>query len=163
MLKGHKNIVSNVALSFNGRSLVSASYDRSVRIWNIRDGSSKILPVTGSPEDFLSIVCSPDGRYIAAGNSDNSIWIWDSRTHRLVVKWWGHKNWVWCMVFTPDGKGFMSGGSDETVKYWDVSSLGNRQALSTGMVLNEEDGFPLVRSFLGHSVRSVLSLLKNIE
>ena len=149
MLKGHRLPVNSIDFSPNGCSLVSGSYDRSVCIWNIRDGSSKILLVTGSSECFVSVVFSPDGRYIAAGNLDKSLWIWDSRTYRLVAKWWGHTSDVWSTVFTPDGKGLMSGGYDDTVKYWDVSSLGNR---STASVVNEDGGFPLVRSFLGHRV-----------
>ena len=156
MLKGHKEPVCNIAFSPNGRSLVSASYDCSVRMWNIRDGASKILPVTGSPSYFMSAVFSPDGQYVAAGNSDSSLCIWDYRTHRLVAKWLGHASSVWCTVFTPDGKGLMSGHSDKTIRYWDVGSLGNRQGMSTGTVVNEERGFPEVRSFLGHNVRCVL-------
>ena len=149
MLKGHKHLIYDVAFSPNGRSIVSASYDCSVRIWNIRDGSSKILPVTGTCDYFLPVVFSPNGRHIAAGNSDMSLWIWDLRTHRLLAKWRGNINGVWSTVFTPDGKGLISGGSDGVVKYWDVSLLGNRQGVST---MNEEDGFPLVRSFLSHRV-----------
>ena len=156
MLKGHEYLIYYVAFSPNGRSLVSASYDSSVRIWNTRDGSSKVLPVTGSPDYFLSVVFSPDGRYIAAGNSDNSLWIWDSRTHSLVAKWRGHTNWVWCTVFTPDSQGLVSGSHDNTVKFWDVSLLGIQQGLSTGTVVKDENDFPLVRSFLGHSVCFVL-------
>ena len=163
MLKGHERLVYNVAFSPNGRSLVSASYDCSVRIWNIRDGSSRVLPVTGSPNLFLSVVFSSDGRYIAAGNYDNSFWIWDSRTHRLMAKWLGHRNSVWCAVFTPDGKGLMGGSYDKKVKYWDVSSLGNRRGVSTGTVVNEEDSFPLVRTFLGHDVCCPLPLSCNVN
>ena len=155
MLKGHEGTVYNVAFSPNGRFLLSASADQSVRIWNIRDGSSKVLPVTGSPDDFMPVVFSPDGRYVAAGNHDNSLWIWDFRTQRLVAKWWGHADGVCCMAFTPDGKGLMSGSYDKTVKYWDVSLLGNRQGLSMRSI-EIEDGFPLVRSFLGYNVRFVL-------
>ena len=42
----HRHQVDGVAFSPDGRSLVSACKDSSVRIWNIRDGSSKQLPVT---------------------------------------------------------------------------------------------------------------------
>ena len=147
MLKGHESIVSDVGFSPDSHSLVSASFDRSVRIWKIRDGSSKVLPVTSSPVSFFSVLFSPDGRYIAAGNYDKSLRIWDSRTHRLVAEWRGHTGCVWCTVFTPDGKGLMSGSDDGTVKWWDVSLLGNR---------NDEKDFPLVRSFLGHGVRLIL-------
>ena len=163
MLKGDKSSLCDVAFSPNGRSLVYASYDRSVRIRNIRDGSLQALPVTGSPKYFVSVVFSPDGRYVAAGNLDSSLWIWESRTHRLVAKWCGHIRGVWSMVFTPDGKGLMSGSYDNTVKYWDVNLLGNRQGVSAGTVVNDNDGFPLVRSFLGHDVCCFLPLCNNVD
>ena len=163
MLKGHKHAITGIAFSPNGRSLVSASLDRSVWIWNIRDGSSKVLPVTGSPRYFYSVAFSPGGWYVAAGNSDKSLWIWDSRTHRLLAKWWGHSGSVVCTEFTADGKGLISGGLDNTVKYWDVSSLGNRRGASTGTIVNEEQAFPLVRRFLGHNVRALLYLTMQKE
>ena len=156
ILKGHQAAIYKVVFSPNGRFLVSASGDRSVRIWKIRDGSSKVLPVVGTPNLFISVAFSDDGRFIAAGNYDNSLWIWDSRTHRLVAKWQGHEGSVWCTQFTADGKGLISGGADKTVKYWDVNLLRSRQGLSMGMVVDEEQGFPFVWSILGHSVRCVL-------
>ena len=163
ILRGQKAIIYNVAFSPNGRSLLSPSDYKSVRIWNIRDGSSRILPVTGSTGSFMSVVFSPDGRYAAAGNNDDSLWIWELRTLRLVAKWRGHRYSVWSVVFTADGKGLMSGHYDKVVKYWDVSLLGNRRGVSTGLVVHEDDGFPLVQSFLGHSVRFVLLSSHNAD
>ena len=55
---------------------------------------------------------------------------------------------------------WQSGSYDKTVKYWDVTLLGNRQ-VSMGTIVNKEQGFPLVRSFLGHRVRSLLLLSGN--
>ena len=151
--KGHRGSVSSIAFSPNGWSLVSGSLDHSVRIWNIRDGSSKVLPVTGSTSYFISVIFSPNGRYIAGGNWDHSLWIWDLRTHSLAAKWWGHTDSVRCTEFTPDGKGLMTGSDDRTVKYWDVSSLASRQAGSTGLAGSGEQGFPEIRKFSGHTVR----------
>ena len=102
---------------------------------------------------FLSVVFSPDGRYIAAGDKGHSLWIWDSRTHKLVANWMGHVGWVCCVEFTPDGKGLMSGGEDMTVRYWDVNSLGIQWATSGRLVVNPEHSFPLIRTFFGHTVR----------
>ena len=157
MLKGHKNVVNGIAFSPNGRFLVSGSDDWSVRIWNIRDGSSKVLPVTGRTSVFLSVAFSPDGRYIAGGNWDHSLSIWDSRTHMLVAKWCGHAGCVWCTEFTPDGKGLMSGSSDTTVKRWDVSTLGIQQGVSTGLAGSGEQSFPEIRKFCENNVRFLLS------
>ena len=163
MFKGHKSGVNNIDFSPDCHSLVSASDDKTVRIWNIRDGSSMVLPVTGSPSYFISVVFSPDGRYVAAGNVGKSLWIWDSRTHRLVAKWWGHTSGVWCIKFTPDSNGLISGGSDRTVKFWDISLLGDLQGVASGTVVNEEQCFPLLRSFSGHDVRCALLLSRNVD
>ena len=149
----HTNEVNCISFSPDGRSFVSGSDDNSVRIWNIRDGSSKGLPGTDKPGYFLSVVFRPDGRYIAAGDSRCSLWIWDSRTHQIVANWKGHNGWVWCVEFVPDGKGLMSGSRDGTVKYWDVSSLVIHEAISRREVVVLGASFPLIRCFSGHTVR----------
>ena len=142
MFKGHTSTIEGIAFSPDGRFLVSGSHDSSVRIWNLRDGSSKVIPVPRRTNAFVSVAFSPDGRHIAAGNVDNALWIWDARSHKPVAKWRGHTDRVNCIEFTPDGKGLMSGSYD--VKYWDVSSLG------TG---SGPQRFPEIRRFSGHTVR----------
>ena len=147
--------IYSIAFSPDGRSLVSGS-EYCVSIWNIRDGSSKLLPVTvADSRIFASVVFSPDGRYIAAGDLTYQLWIWDSRTHRLMANWNGHRSSVWCVGFMPDGKGLVSGSSDYIVKYWDVSSLGIH--VSRRDVATPRQSFPLVRSFLGYNVSPVFS------
>ena len=153
MFKWRQNAVNSISFSPDGRSLVSGSDDYSVRIWNIRDGSSKRLPVTAEAGHFVSVVFRPDGRYIAAGDLRKSLWIWDSRTHKLLANWVGHGRAVWCVEFTPDGNGLMSGSADTTVKYWDVSSLGTHGAVSGRDAVVPGHSFPLIRSFSGHTVR----------
>ena len=148
-------MVFNVVFSPNGRFLASGSQDCSVCICNIRDGSSKKLPVAGY---CVSVVFSPDGRYIAAGDLRNSLWIWDSRTHKLLANWNGDGISVHCLAFTPDGKGLMSGGVARKIDYWDVSSLG-RPEVSGRPVATPGRPFPLIRSFSGHTVRLYSSFI----
>ena len=152
MFKRHGGTVYSATFSPDGRSLASGSEDCSVRVWNIRDGSSKKLPVTKDASFFVSVVFSPDGRYIAAGDLRHQLWIWDSRTHRLMASWMGHSDCVWCVKFTPDGKGLMSGGDDGVAKYWDLSSLGIHEA-GRAVVTS----FPLIQSFSGYTVSFVVS------
>ena len=47
MFKEHTAPINGTAFSHNGRSLVSAYHGPSVRIWNLRDGSSNVMPVIG--------------------------------------------------------------------------------------------------------------------
>lgn len=144
VFKEHTGVIDGITFSPNGHSLVSGSDDQSVRIWSLRDGSSKVMPVFGRIGYFLSVAFSPDGRYIAGANYNNSLWIWNSRTHKLVAMWRGHSYIVNCVEFTPGGQELMSGSHDRTVKCWDVSSLG------TGP---ESQNFPEIRAFFGHTVR----------
>ena len=118
--------IRSIAFSPNGRSLVSGSDDHSVRVWNLRDGLSKVMPVAGT---ISSVAFSPDGWYIAGGNFNGSLWIWGSRRQKLVAMWSGHTAMVNCIEFSPDGKGLMSGSDDRTVKCWDMTSLGSSSNL----------------------------------
>jgi WD40 repeat protein len=74
------------------------------------------------PDVFVSVSFSPDGRYVAAGDSGGILWILDARTGQLVTKRKTGK----CstvdlkVLFTPDGKGFATGG--DTLQCWDFSS-----------------------------------------
>jgi len=93
-----------------------------VRIWRIRDGFSKLLE-DNSASFFSSVKFNPDGGYIAAGNGDGMLRIWNVRTSRLVEKWTAHGNVVRSVAFTLDGKGLVSSSADYTWKYWDISSI----------------------------------------
>ena len=58
----------------DGRSIVSGSHDRTVRVWDITEGSSKILAIADVPDNadarVWSVAISSDGRLVAAGCSD---------------------------------------------------------------------------------------------
>ena len=55
MLKEHTGVIDVIAFSPNGHSLISGSQDQSLRIWNLRDGSSKVMPVSGTTAFFRSV------------------------------------------------------------------------------------------------------------
>ncbi|KAF5222107.1 WD domain G-beta repeat [Trypanosoma cruzi] len=71
-LEGHSAFVSDVALSNNGDFAVSASWDHSLRLWNLQTGlcQHKFL---GHTKDVLSVTFSPDNRQIVSGGRDNAL------------------------------------------------------------------------------------------
>jgi glucose repression regulatory protein TUP1 len=153
VFKGHTGRIRCIDFSPDGRFLASASYDHTVRMWLVRDGSSKRLSYPNA-YDFNSIAFSPDGRYVAAGNDDKHLRIWNARTGHLLKIWKGHTDSVWFIAFRPDGKEMVSGGDDRTWKSWDLSSLQGSESRSSGYVANEE----AIITCKGHAVRFLLVL-----
>jgi len=66
-----------------------------------------------------SIALSHDGRRVASGLSDETIWIWDTDTGILRQTLKGHTATVRSVSFSYDGRRLASGSDDSTVRIWD--------------------------------------------
>ncbi|MDX2941084.1 hypothetical protein [Streptomyces caniscabiei] len=125
---GHGGAVYLTSFSPDGKYLATASYDRSVRLWDVADPSRpKALgkPLTGHTSWVSSAVFAPDGRTLASAGDDGTIRIWDVRDPRapraLGAPLTGHDGTIFLIAFSPDGKTLASVGEDQTVRLWDVS------------------------------------------
>jgi len=76
----------------------------------------------------LSAGYSPDGQYLAIGDSKGEILIWDTHTGKQWVRCRGHDRWTWAIAFSPDGQFLASASDDYLVKLWDVAT---RECLHT--------------------------------
>jgi general transcriptional corepressor TUP1 len=128
VLYGHQQEVISLDFSLDGRLIVSGSWDKAARIWDMADGSSKVLAIDdpdslNNDAGINSVAISPNGQLVAAGSLDTVVRIWDVGTGALVERLLGHRDSVYGVAFTPDGKGLVSGSLDKTLKYWDVSGL----------------------------------------
>jgi len=66
----------------------------------------------------LSVAFSPDGRRIASGSVDHSVWLWDAATGQQIGSRTGHLSWVTSVAFSPDGNSIVYGGADNVVRLW---------------------------------------------
>lgn len=157
MLDGHQYGITSLNFSTDDRLLISSSVDKAIRIWDMVDGSSKVLR-TNLHDPFsgvISTTISPNGQYIAAGDWDDGVHIWDVQTEQLVEVLHGHRNSVVSVAFMPDGKGLVSGSWDKTLKLWDLSTLGvGLGAVAKGAKdkKSKDQGDSSLMNFTGHNV-----------
>lgn len=78
ILKDHVSAVMDVEFSPTGEELVSASYDRSVRLWKRNEGHSRDIYHTKRMQRVFSCRWTPDNAYILSGSDDGNIRLWRS-------------------------------------------------------------------------------------
>ncbi len=112
----------SLVFSPGGKSLASASVDEpyEIQVWNLQTGQMRVLK--GAWSGPRSIAFSPDGRQIAAADSDRSnpsIRLWDLETAAMRVLG-GSTRQITSIAFLGDGRELASGSWDETVRLWNV-------------------------------------------
>ena len=83
-MKGHTSYVHSASFSPDGNSIVSASADKTVRIWDAKTGKQVGKPLEGHTHFVYSASFSPDGNSIVSASRDNTIRIWDAKTGKQV-------------------------------------------------------------------------------
>ncbi len=119
--KGHRYTVSSVCFSPDGTKLLTASWDYTLKLWDIASGS-ELRTFTGHTFAVFSACFSPDGKMIASGAKDNLVNLWDTETGKLLHTFNGHTSWVREVKFSKDGKYLASVAYDKTVRIWDVQT-----------------------------------------
>ncbi len=72
--------------------------------------------------NVMSVDISPDGKFLAAGESTGNVRIWRVADAQPLIICGGHTSWVLCVCFSPDGRHVASSSDDHTVRLWDVDT-----------------------------------------
>lgn len=120
MLEGHRGDIRTVKFSRDSRWLVTASTDRTARVWRVdqRPGQPEaFVELAGGHGAALSFAAfNHDGRQVVTSSVDGTIRVWDARQgHELAVLRW-HGGAVNEVQFDLDGQGILSASDDGTVK-----------------------------------------------
>jgi WD40 repeat protein len=126
-LLGHTDVVNDVAISPDGKTVASASADGTIGIWDVATGKESHAALKSSEGGFDSVAFSPDGKYLVSGEGGTTgvaggqVVLWDvAQDYKLEVLFEG-SSWVNQLVFSPDGKSLAAAFSDQSVMVWSVA------------------------------------------
>ena len=142
---GHRAFVKDLAFTPDGETLVSASDDKTIRIWDWRSGVTlrTIRGFIGDDNEgkIFAVAVSPDGRsvaaagYFGAGLGDRppygEVRLFDMRTGKLTAVLHGAEYAVYDLAFSPDGARLAAGGQDGFVYLWKRADPGGGWAPET--------------------------------
>ncbi|NIM12342.1 MAG: DUF4365 domain-containing protein [Candidatus Aminicenantes bacterium] len=122
-LKGHKDWIKSVAVSPDGKWIVSGSADKTIKIWDMESGECRAT-LEGHKDEVRCVAITPDGTRILSGSDDETIRVWDVQTTQKTATLKGHTHLVLSVAVLPDGRKALSGGAgaDTMIKLWDLNS-----------------------------------------
>jgi WD domain, G-beta repeat len=121
--------VRSAAFSPDGRRIVTASNDKSARIWDAATGR-QLAVLSGHDQAVRTAAFSPDGRRIVTASADQTARIWDALTAKPLEVLSGHADRVWSAAFSPDGRRIVTASHDKTARIWDAATAKQLAVLS---------------------------------
>jgi WD40 repeat protein len=117
-----------LSFSPDGRTLASAHWDGTVRLWDVSSGTER-RKLSGHQGHLRGVAWSADGRRLASAGADHTVRIWDAGTgeERAVLR--GHADASMAVAFQPGGRLLASAGYDRKIVLWDAETGDARTTL----------------------------------
>lgn len=129
MYKGHSHFIQDICLSQDSHYALSASWDKTVRLWNLKEGSSTRL-FQGHTKDVLAVALSADNKLVLTGGRDKSLKLWTVNAENKHTIEDAHSKWISCIKFSDSkNKEIFTAGWDNEINIWDAQTLEKKGTL----------------------------------
>src|SRR5262249_17085946 len=154
-LTGHSDDIAAVGLSADGRIAVTASLDKTLKVWNTQSGT-EIRTLAGHTGPIRSLALTPDAKRAVSGSDDGTARVWDLETgQQLAVL----AEPTVRVTITPDGRVAVT-ASQRTIKAWDVATAkqlqtfrGHSKSVTAVATAPSDDGQRLISCSEDNTVR----------
>ena len=126
-LVGHTSSVDAVAITPDGLTAISASNDKTLKIWDI-DSGTEVRTLTGQTESVNAVAIAPDGLTAISASDDNTLKIWDLLSGKEIASFSGDGAFNCCAI-SLDGVSVVAGDYSGWVHFLRLEGmreLGNR-------------------------------------
>ena len=107
----HEEHVTDVAFASERRQVISASWDKTIKVWAFESGE-QLRTIRGHRWEVLSLAVLDDGPMIAAGDGDGSIKIWDICSGACLHRLNAQVPTVEKLLLSPNHELMLQAGSD---------------------------------------------------
>jgi len=114
----HQKRITRLAFNSKGNLLVSASFDKTAKLWQIKQDSLIEQQVfLGHKRAIYSVSISPNDKYVATAGADGQIGLFDMQGEAYFYKA-AHKGRIFSVAFNNQSTQLLSGGDDNHMRLW---------------------------------------------
>ncbi len=117
---GHRDSLYSAALSADGKTLATSSYDEKLKLWDASTAKERST-LEGHNGAVFDLAFSPDGRLLATASGDRTVKLWDVAAARRLDTFGESLKEVYAVAFSPDGRHVAAAGVDNRVRVWRLS------------------------------------------
>ena len=121
--QGHRDSMYAVALSPDGKTLATGSYDQQIKLWNT-DSGAEIRTLTGHNGAIHALAFHPQGKLLASASGDRTLKLWDAASGERLETFGQPLLDQYTLAFSPDGSQLAGAGVDNRIRIWRISPSG---------------------------------------
>ena len=121
VLEGHTGMITQIEVVSGGSKIISCSFDRTLKFWDINDKDMK-KSITGHSGNVSCLLITNDNKFIVSGGWDTLVIVWKLKEPQPLHILRSHSHYISCLSQTNDGRRVVSASWDSQVKIWEVSS-----------------------------------------
>jgi WD40 repeat protein len=117
----HESAVTSAQFTPDGQRVVTASADKTVRMWDAATGQQIGEPMKHG-DSVSSAQFSPDGQRVVTASDDKTAKLWDAATGKQIGEPLKHEDGISSAQFSPDSQQVVTGSWDKTARLWDAAT-----------------------------------------
>ncbi|MEG4008904.1 hypothetical protein QUA21_24115, partial [Microcoleus sp. Pol1B3] len=114
-LTGHSDLVYAVAVTADGKRVISGSWDNTLKVWDLTTGNEQFT-LTGHTSSVNAVAVNADGKRAISGSWDSTLKVWDLSSGNVIASFTGESS-IACCAIAPDGVTIVAGDASGRVYF----------------------------------------------